>query len=202
MGLRTHGKIRFSADKTTYIEEDAGTVRMVVNGTTVWEGTSAGLSTLLMPRAAQKYVMKAGSKVGGTSGWVVAAADNVHLITCPASQTGAKLIIPVSGLKVGWTITAFHLIGQIESAGNGVTVDVDLRKQTAAAADVADASLGTITQLSVTADAIMSASNTRKELATPEVIAADETFYAIVTATTGASTDIALQGMAIEVTET
>lgn len=201
MGIRTHGRFYLSADKRSYYEEVNGTVRMVVRGVTVWEGTSAGLSTLLMPRAAQKYVMKAGAKVGGTAGWVVAAADNVHLITCPASQTGSTLVIPISGLKVGWTITGFHLIGQIESAGNAVTVDAALRKQTAAAADVSDASVGAITQLSVTADTIMSASNTRKA-SLSEVIAADETFYALITATTGASTDIALQGVAVEVTET
>lgn len=153
-------------------------------------------------RASQKYLVPATglAKVGGTSGWVAAPADNISLVTCPASQTGSTLVVPVVGLKVGWTITGFHLVGQIESAGGTVTVDADLRKHTAAAADVVDASVGAITQLSVTADTIMSASNTRKASLT-EVVGADETFYVLITATTAGSTDIALQGVAVEVTE-
>jgi len=65
---------------------------------------------------------------------------------------------------------------------------------------VTDASVDTITQLSVVADTIMSATNTRKAGIT-EVVGADETYYVLITATTGASTDIALQGVAIEYTE-
>lgn len=138
------------------------------------------------------------AKVGGTAGFVVAAAANIALVTCPASQTGSKLVVPMPDLKVGDRITGFHLVGQIESAGNAVTLDAELRKHTAAAADVADASVGSITQLSVTADAIMGATNTRKA-ALDVVVAEDETYYVLITATTLASTDIALQAVAIEV---
>lgn len=153
-------------------------------------------------RASQKYITNAAgqAKAGTTAGWVVAAGNNTALVTCPASQTGSTLVVPVTGLKVGSIITAFHLIGQIESAGNAVTVDADLRKHTAAAGDVADASVGAITQLSVTADTIMSASNTEKA-ALSETVGADETFYVLITATTLGSTDIALQGVAVTVTD-
>lgn len=153
-------------------------------------------------RTAQKIILSAAgrAKAGATAGWVVAAGDNIALVTCPASQSGSTLVVPITGLKPGWTITSFHLIGQIESAGGTVTVDADLRKHTAAAADVADASVGAMTQLSVTADTIMSASNTNKASLT-EVVGADETFYVLITATTAGSTDIALQGVAVTVTE-
>lgn len=153
-------------------------------------------------RTSQKRIISAAgaAKVGATSGWVVAGANDTALVTCPASQTGSTLVVPITGLKVGDTITSFHLVGQVESAGNTATVDADLRKMTAAAADVSDASVGAITQLSVTADAIMSSSNTEKASLT-EVVAADETFYVLITATTAASTDIALQGVAVTVTE-
>lgn len=153
-------------------------------------------------RESQKLVVNAAgqAKVGGTAGFVVAAASNIALVTCPASQTGAKLVVPVPALKVGATITGFHLIGQAESAGGNVTIDADLRKHTAAAADVADASVGAITQLVVAADTILSATNTRKA-SLSEVVGADETYYVLITATTAASTDIALQGVAIEYTE-
>jgi hypothetical protein len=162
--------------------------------------TEGGVET--MKRTRKLMVNAAGkAKVGGTAGWVVAAADNVSLVTCPASQTAAKLVVPVHSLKAGDTITGFYLVGQIEgTSGNTVTVDADLRKHTAAAADVSDASVGAITQLSVTADTIMSSANTRKA-SLSEVIGLDETFYVLITATTGASTDIALQGIVLEITE-
>lgn len=152
-------------------------------------------------RTSQKKLFVQGAKVGATSGWVVNAATNVgRMATCPASQTASTLVVPINGLKVGDTITGFHLIGQIESAGGTVTVNADLRKLTSAAADLVDASVGTMTQLSVTADTIMSSSNTTKGSLT-EVIGADETFYILITVTTAASTDIDLQGVAIIVTE-
>ena len=136
-------------------------------------------------------------KAGTTAGWVVAAGNNVNLATVPASQTASTFVLPIMGLKVGDTVTGFSLVGQIESAGNAVTIDADLRKQTAVAADVTDASLGTMTQISVTADTAITAANSLDTLATAEVMADGETLYLLITATTGASTDIALQGVTI-----
>lgn len=138
------------------------------------------------------------AKVGTTSGFVVAAGDDIALVTCPASQTAATCVVPISNLKVGERIVAFHLIGQIESAAGEVTVDAELRKHTAAAADVSDASVGAITQLVAVADTIMSKTNTRKS-ALDEIVGEDETFYVLVTVTTAESTDVALQGVAVEV---
>lgn len=170
------------------------------DNTVLFKLTEEGIDTAR--RISQKRITNAAgqAKAGATAGWVVAAGADTALVTCPASQTGATLVVSINGLKVGDTITGFHLVGQIESAGGTVTVDADLRKHTAAAADVSDASVGAITQLSVTADTIMSASNTRKA-SLSEVVAADETFYVLLTATTAALTDIALQGVALEVTE-
>ena len=100
-------------------------------------------------------------------------------------------------LKVGWTITGFRVIAQIESAGGTVTLDAALRKQTNAAGDPVDASVGAITQVSVTADTAVSAAKNGLS----EIVAADETFYILVTGTTAASTDIALQGITLTVDE-
>lgn len=139
----------------------------------------------------------ASAKAGTTGGWVVAAGDNIADATCPASQTASTLVIPVSvPLKVGDTITAFSVVGQIESAGNTATLDADLRKLTVAAGDNVDASVGAITQISVTADTAVSTAKT----GLTEVVAANETFYVLLTATTAASTDIALLGVTITVT--
>lgn len=145
----------------------------------------------------QKHMVQlAGAcKVGGTAGWVVAAAANTALVTCPASQTGSTLVAFLPGIKPRWKIKSFRLLGQIESAGNTVTLDAELRKHTAAAADVADASVASMTQVSVTADTVLDATNAKKVLATPETVGDDETFYLLITATTGASTDIALQAV-------
>jgi len=177
------------------------------DGTVVLQVTDEGIVTpkitpSAVARTSQKRVMNAGvlAKAATSSGWTVDAVDSVCVSTLAQSLSTKALVVPVTGLKVGDTITGFHLIGQVESAGNNVTIDAALRKHTAAAADVADASVGAMTQVVVAADTILSASNTRKA-SLSEVVAADETFYVLITGTTGAATDIALQGVAIEITE-
>lgn len=144
--------------------------------------------------ATRQHIINAHAKVGATAGWVVNAGDDIgYLATCPASQTASTLVVPVPGLIVGHKITGFSVVGQIESGGNTVTLDADLRKHTVVAADPSDASVGAITQISVTADTAVATEKTGLS----ETIAADETFYVLLTATTGASTDIALLGITI-----
>ena len=153
---------------------------------------------LVFKHESYRRIINTGAKIGTTAGWTIQTNDDLGLIaTCQASRAAATLVIPVSGLTVGDKITAFSVVGQIESAGNTVTLDADLRKHTAAAADVSDASVGSITQISVAADTIISSSKT----GLTEVVAADETFYVLLTATTAVLTDIALQGITITVSE-
>lgn len=71
---------------------------------------------------------------------------------------------------------------------------------TAAAADVTDASVASITQLSVTAQTVMSGINTFSP-EFPGVVADGETYYFLISATTGVSCDIALQGIAVFIEE-
>jgi hypothetical protein len=169
------------------------------NGNVLSQVTESGVTAAVRPSV--KRLIQTGAKVGGTAEFLVNAADNKNsLARLPASKTAATLVVPVSNLKVGDTITGFHLVGQIESAGGTVTVDADLRKQTAAASDLVDASVGAITQLSVIADTIISSANSSKS-SLADVVGADETFYVLITATTGASCDIDLQAVAIVVTE-
>ena len=149
-------------------------------------------------RASQERLVGTRAKVGGTAGWTVGAADNLpYMGTVAASQTGATLVVPVDGLKAGETITGFKVVAQIESAGGAVTLDADLRKITNAAAEPTDASVGAITQVSVTADTAVAAEKT----GLTEVVAADETFYVLLTATTALTTDIILLGLTVSVTE-
>ena len=187
------------------IQHQSGGDVYVPSGRTV-EFASGSTLTLggTMSRASVVRQLQIGAKIGTTAGWVVNAADNKNsLARCPASQTASTLVLPISGLKVGDIITAFSLIGQIESGGNTCTVDAALRKQTTAVADLTDAAItgGDMTQVSVTADTALSASNASKTLTTAETIGADESIYLLITATTGASTDIDLQGVNLTVTE-
>jgi hypothetical protein len=152
-----------------------------------------------MIRTAQTYGVGTRAKVGGTAGWVVGAANDLgYMATMAASQTAGTLVIPIDGLHVGDTITGFHLVGQIESAGGTVTLDADLRKHVAVAADPSDASVGTITQISVIEDTKVD--STQGKTGLEEVVGQDETFYLLVTGTTDASTDIILLGAMITVT--
>ena len=148
---------------------------------------------------AQVYTQAcAGARVGGTAGWVI-TGTNSGLVRLPASQTASKLVVPLSfPLKVGSTISAYSVVSQIESAGGTATLDVALYKCTNVAGDVTEADIGSITQVSVTAD---TASTASKTLTSAEVVAAGETFYFLVTGTTAGSTDIALQGFTVTITE-
>lgn len=150
-----------------------------------------------LTRTGQEYQLSGPAKVGATAGWVVQPVSNAYEATLPQSQTGSTLVVPVRGLKVGWTVTAFKVILQVESGGNTVTVDADLRKLTNAASDPVDASIGAITQVSVTADTAVATAKTGLS----EVIAADEWLYILITATTGATTDIRYLGCTVTVTE-
>jgi hypothetical protein len=129
------------------------------------------------------------AKVGTTAGWTVGAANNLGTIaTMAASQTAGTLVIPIDGLKIGDIITGFKINAQIESGGNAVTLDADLRALTNVAADPTDASIGAITQVSVTADAAVAAEKT----GLTEVVTSGKTYYLLLTGTTLGSTDIQL----------
>lgn len=162
-------------------------------------GTVVGSLSLL--RNLLKMILPASiGKAGATSGWVPAGANNVSLATLPQSQTASTLVIPLPNFLAGWTIKGFHPIGQIESGGNTATLDISLRKQTAAAADVADSLVASATQLSVTADTALNKTNAFTANLS-EVVAEDASYYLLVTGTTAASTDIALAGFGIVLEE-
>ena len=141
----------------------------------------------------QEIIVPGYSKVGATSGWSVGGgAVNIgRLATCPASQTGSTLVVPLTCLEVGDQIEGFYLQGQIESAGNTVTLDANLRSFTVGTADMVDASVASMTQISKTADfAIDRAGSLKTGFA--ETVTAAKSYYMLLTATTGASTDIDL----------
>lgn len=164
--------------------------------------TATAIAPTTVDRTSQKYMfpVATNAKVGATSGWTVAAAADTALVTCPASQSAATLVVPVGPFKAGWTITGFHLVGNVTSAGNTVTVDAALRSGTAAAAAPTDVSVGAMTQVSATSNTILSSSNTTKASLT-QVVGANQNFYMLITCTTGGSTTVVLQSIAVTVTE-
>lgn len=141
------------------------------------------------------------AKVGATAGWVITGGTNICHATLPASQTSSTLVVPISGVSVGETVTAVSATGQVESAGNNVTLTMSIRKLTTAAADNTDAQLGTDDVGTLTADTVLSSSNLAVTGLT-EVLAEGETLYALFTGTTAASTDIDLTGLIVTVTRT
>ena len=202
MSIYTRDKVYLSADRGNYLQHDPGTgeVSLYVDGVQALKATSSAVTMLLsLVQTSVRVLVNGLCKVGATAGWTVGggAVNTGLMATLPESQTASKLVVPLTGvLNVGDTITGVHLVGQIESAGATATLDVDLRKMTAAAADVSDASVATMTQLSVTADTIISSTNASISGQT-EVVGADETFYLVITGTTAAATDVALQGVIV-----
>ncbi len=109
--------------------------------------------------------------------------------------------MPISGLKVGDTITRFAINGSIQSVGGTSTLTADLRKVTAAAAGGTDASIGAMAApLSVITNTIVSVTNATKASLT-EVVAAGVGYYVLITSTTAASTTQEIQNVAVTVTE-
>lgn len=131
--------------------------------------------------------------IGATAGFTTNL--DIGMVTCPASQTAATFVIPLS-LKQGDIITAWALLGQIESAGNTITVDGSLRSLTTATADVVDTEIVAIPQLSKTADYAIATSDAASGFS--HTVIAGNTYYILVTVTSAAATDLALQGAALQ----
>lgn len=172
------------------------TLNGVITNTVIYDGSASG--PFYVPgTSGVERLLSGAPKAGATAGWVVGGATNLGEATLPASQTGSTMVVPIRGLKVGDTITAFKVHLQIESAGGTVTIDADLRKLTTAAADPTDASVGAITQISVTADTAVATSKTGLS----DVVGADEWYYVLITGTTAGSTDVRFLGVSIITTD-
>lgn len=153
------------------------------------------------PRVRRRLYQQA--KVGATAGWTVNAAADTFMSTCAQNATNGTLIIPLRGLEIGDRMVGHHMVGQIDSAGNAVTIVAKIVEFAAVAAgSVATDKPGTTgTTLSVTADTAMTEANTKKifDDANQVVVEDGKTYFAIVTATTGATTDIELLGLVLHI---
>lgn len=141
------------------------------------------------------------AKAGATAGWVITGGTDKMHATLPASQTNSTLVVPIDGLYVGDIITEVGVGGQVESAGGNVTLVMSVRKQTNAAADNADAQIGTDNVGTLTADTKITPANLGVVLSVPETIAEDEALYVLLTGTTAGSTDIDITHLVVTVTQ-
>jgi len=139
------------------------------------------------------------AKVGATAGWVITGGTDKSHATLPASQTSSTLVVPITGLEIGDTLTGVSVQGQIDSAGNNVTLVLSVRKLTTAVSGVTDVQIGTDGVGTVTSDTLVSSSLLTVQGLT-EVLAEGETLYALLTGTTGGTTDIDLTGIIATVT--
>lgn len=136
------------------------------------------------------------AKVGATSGFDVAPADNRSEVTCPQSKTGSTLVIPIQGLKKGDKINGFHLIGLF--TGNTGSIDANLRYHTPSP-DADDVSVASMAQLSIPSTTLLSESNTVRD-GFEEEVTDDRVYYLLVTVTTAAGTTLSIHGVAVSVT--
>jgi hypothetical protein len=172
-----------------------------INNATIGATTPSSASFTTVTRTTQQYVQTiAQAKLGSSgAGWVLDAADDKSLATLPQSQTAEIVIVPITvPLKIGWTITGWTINGQIDSGGNAATLDGKLYKHTEATAGEATAAIGSgMTQLSKTADYKV----VDGESSLTEVVAADESYFLLITGTTGATTDIEIASITMTVSE-
>lgn len=184
-----------AGDWALMVGDAAGVVRVAAY-------TKKNGAPLTFSKSGIKKIYNQQAKEGATAGWNVDVAEDRALLGhVPNSKTACTLIIPLPGLNVGDTIVSFFLNGRIESAGSTVTVDAELFKHTAGAGAIADASLGAITQVSETGDFLLSAASAGKILAAPEGMGDAETFYVVVTVTTGADGEVELISAGINLTQ-
>ena len=173
---------------------------LTVTALTATTATITTLNPTSIVRASQTYQLGRGgtAKAGTTAGFVVNAGNNIGTIaTVAQSQSACTLVVAVPNLHVGDTITGFSVYSSINSGGNTVTLDANLRTLTiAAGATATDASVATMTQVSVTTATASTA--TKGGLST--VVAAGVNYYLLLTCTTGATTTLELDQIEITVT--
>jgi hypothetical protein len=202
VSINTGGRVLCEEADITNARTATGNVtpNTFVNGGMWISNTSIGIAARLYKR----WCITDGAKVGATAGWTVpgSGSDAIvgRLASLPASQTGSTLIVPIRGAAVGDTIRSWSIVGQLDSAGNTITLDAQLRRLTAVASGLTDALIGpAMTQISVTADTLVNQANSSVTLTTAETVADGETFYLLITATTGATCDIKLTAVEVEI---
>lgn len=177
--------------------------------------SSVGLDTILTRRC----IIVDGAKVGNTAGWVAGGSGSdaaiARLASLPASQTNSTLVVPIRGLGIGDYIVSWSLSGQLEAtSGNTITLNAQLRKLGVAFTGLVDSQiLPSMTTIITTADVTISTAATAGTNINASVIvnttgivppnkesvSEGETYYFLITATTGVGNDIKLAAIEVEI---
>lgn len=166
----------------------------VTHNSSVTYSDAVDYGTQVLSRTGRELLTPAGDSVAGaTAGWVVTGADD-GLARLPASQTSSTLVVPIKGLSVDDIVTGVRVIGQVESAGNNVTLVMSVRKATAVAGDFTDAEIGTANVGTLTEDTLISGT-VLEVTGLTETLLETEYLYAVITGTTAASTDVAISSI-------
>ena len=104
----------------------------------------------------------------------------------------------MTGLKTGDEIVGYRIIGCMESAGNTVTLDCDLKTSTKnAGATPTLAVVESATQVSKTASYALDDGDS--PLSSVHTVAADQLVYLLITVTTAASTGVDLIEVEVDI---
>ncbi len=191
-----NGNVTLGANNITSTTGNA-----TIGGTLAVTGAST-LTGAVTPTGGIVYgarTKRVGGKIraGATAGWTFTATDTGSMANVAASQTNATAVVWLEGLNVGDVITGFNVYASINSAGNAVTLDANLRSLTiGAAATGTDASIASMTQVNVSA----ATASTSNKTGLSTTVVAGVVYYILLKATTGASTTIELAGVEAVVT--
>ena len=196
-----NGYFKKNSDATIdIVATEAELVTVTVSGNATIAGTLdvTGDITGDLTMTKTKLVPAFLGKAGAGAGWVVTGIDK-GFCTLPASKTDDTLVIPIDDLNIGDSISRFTFKAQAESAGNTNTIVFSIHKSTLAATGTIDSVVGTTSIQTNFADKAVTA--VIALIAGPEVIASGESLYALITATTAASTDFEMIGIEYQVEE-
>lgn len=152
---------------------------------------SLNSSNLGFPRATSQIATGSNIKVGSASGWATGAATNFPVSTLTESQTASTLVVPLNEIKAGDVITGFSPIGIIQTTGATFTLDISLRRHTNVITGATTINISSMTQAVGITNTLMSDSSS-SFLYTSVV---NESYSYLLTATTGASCTMTLQGI-------
>ena len=139
----------------------------------------------------------------GHSGTTGTNTFSVNNGTCfvDKAQTNTTAIYPITGLHVGDKINQFRIVGALGADTAKATVlDANLRKVTGGAGSVTDASVATITQVSVVTDTALDSEATADF---DEVVATDYQYYVLVKISTynDDANDVSITGVEVDVNQ-
>ena len=170
-------------------------------GAEVFRNIAIGKEAGSMVRAEQihKYPCRLGNPgATATVGYVKDGALDSCILTLAQNATADTYVCCIPHLKEGDIITAIGIVGQIESAGNTVTIDYELKEVTPIATGCTTASIQAGTQISKTADYLV---NETTAVATPHTVDCSKALFFLITCTTAATTDIELLHLRLTITE-